>query len=62
MMKSEKNEALQIIAEMPGKCTTTDITAELYFKQKVEAGLRDLKNKRIISQKEVRQRMAQCLH
>lgn len=44
---------------MPDKSTTTDIMAELYFKQKVEAGLRDLEDKRIISQEDVRQRMAQ---
>ena len=58
-MAGVKEEAIKLIKELPDECTLTDIMAELYFKQKVEHGLKDIEEGRIISQEEVRKRMAQ---
>ena len=57
-MKKTKEDAIKLIQELPDKCTITDIMAELYFKQKVEQGLKDIENGKIISHEDVRKRMA----
>lgn len=57
-MSGIKDEAIKLIKELPDECTITDIMAELYFKQKVEQGLKDIEEGRIISHEEVRKRMA----
>lgn len=57
-MSGIKEEAIKLIKKLPDECTVTDIMAELYFKQKVEQGLKDIEEGRIITQEEVRQRMS----
>ncbi len=57
-MSIVKEEAIKIIRELPEECTFTDIMAELYFRQKVEQGLKDIEEGRVISHEEVRKRMA----
>jgi predicted transcriptional regulator len=57
-MSIVKEEAIKIIRDLPEECTFTDIMAELYFRQKVEQGLKDIEEGRVISQEEVRKRMA----
>jgi len=57
-MSIVKEEAIKLIRELPEECTFTDIMAEFYFRQKVEKGLKDIEEGRVMSQEEVRKRMA----
>jgi len=57
-MTKTKKEAIKLIQELPDECTITDIIAELYFKQKVEQGLKDIEEGKTISHEVVRKRMA----
>ena len=56
-MSAKKEEAIQLIRELPEDSSLTDILAGLYFKQKVEEGLADIESGRTITHEEVRQRM-----
>lgn len=55
---TDKHEALKIIQALPDDCSTEDILAELYFKQQVDAGLRDAAEGRTTSHDELRERIA----
>ncbi|GAN34254.1 MAG: hypothetical protein DYG83_08410 [Candidatus Brocadia sp. AMX2] len=56
-MTKAKEEAIKLIQKLPDECTITDIMAELYFKQKVEQGLKDIEEGRTMTHAEVRKRM-----
>ena len=56
-----KREALELIQQLPDNSSFEDIQYHLYVREKVEGGLRDLKNRRILSQKEVERRMKKWL-
>jgi len=58
-MAQVKEEVIQLIENLPDECSISDIMAELYFKQKVEEGLYDIEQGRILSQEEIRKQMAQ---
>ena len=55
---SDKREALKMIRALPDDCSTAEILAELFFKQQVDAGLRDVAEGRTISDSELRERIA----
>ena len=58
-MAQVKEEVIQLIENLPDECSISDIMAELYFKQKVEEGLYDIEQGRILSHEEIRKQMAQ---
>ncbi len=58
-MSAVKEQALELIKKMPDECTVSDIMAELYFIQKVEQGLKDIEDGRVLTQEEVRRQLAQ---
>ena len=58
-MSQAKAEALQLISRLPDTATTADILEELYFKEQVERGLRDVVEGRTISHEEFKERLAQ---
>lgn len=60
-MRNAKREALELIQQLPDNSSFEDIQYHLYVREKVEGGLRDLKNRRILSQKEVERRMKKWL-
>ena len=60
-MGNAKREALELIQQLPDNSSFEDIQYHLYVREKVEGGLRDLKNKRILSQKKVERRMKKWL-
>jgi hypothetical protein len=60
-MGNAKREALDLIQQLPEDSSFEDIQYHLYVREKVESGLRDLKNRRILSQKEVERRMKKWL-
>ena len=57
-MGQAKQEAIELIERMPDVVTTSDILDELYFKEQVEKGLKDVLEGRIISHDELKERHA----
>jgi hypothetical protein len=61
MMGNAKREALALIQQLPDNSSLEDLQYHLYVREKVEHGLRDLKSKQTLSQKEVERRMKKWL-
>ena len=53
-MSTAKEEAIRIIQKLPDNSTIDEIMAELYFKQQIEQGLRDLEEGRVYSHEQVK--------
>jgi predicted transcriptional regulator len=53
-----KEEVIELIEKMPDDCTVEDILYELYLKQKVDKGLQDIQEGRVVEHEEVKQRMS----
>ncbi len=60
-MKGIKQQVIRMIEALPEEITVDDIMAELYFKQQVDAGLRELDEGKWISHEEVEKRMSKWL-
>lgn len=60
-MSKVKSEAIELITKLPDECSLTDIMAQLYFKAKVESGLRDIEAGRTISHEELRKRVSRWI-
>lgn len=60
-MGKAKREAIELIQQLPEDTSLGEIQYHLYVREKVEGGLRDLKSKRTLSQKEVERRMNKWL-
>ena len=58
VMGKEKSEALELIKKLPDDVTTGAIMEELYFKQQIEKGLQDVTDGRVLTHKELKERMA----
>ena len=61
MMGNAKREALALIQQLPDNSSLEDIQYHLYLREKVEHGLRNLKSKQTLRQKEVERRMKKRL-
>jgi predicted transcriptional regulator len=57
-MPQAKEEALELIKRLPDEVTMLDIMEELFFKEQVERGLRDVAEGRVISHEELKARMS----
>jgi len=57
-MAKAKAEALELIKTLPDDVTTSGIMEELFFKQQVEKGLQDVAEGRVLTQAELKERMA----
>lgn len=57
-MNHEKQAAINLIQRLPDDATTADIIDELYFKQQIDRGLRDVVEGRLISHTELKERIA----
>jgi predicted transcriptional regulator len=57
-MSQEKREAIELIQRLPEDVTIQDIMEQLYFKQQVDKGLRDVAEGRVISHQELKERIA----
>jgi len=57
-MGREKTEALELIRKLPDDVTTDAIMEELYFKQQVDKGLRDVAEGRVLTHQELKERLA----
>ena len=58
-METDKKEAIELISRLPDEVTTIDIIEELYFKQQVDTGLRDVAEGRTLSHEELKKRIAE---
>jgi predicted transcriptional regulator len=57
-MAKAKAEALEMIKQLPDDVTTSFIMEELFFKQQVEKGLQDVAEGRVLTQQELKERIA----
>ena len=57
-MGKEKTEALELIRKLPDEVSTGAIMQELFFKQQIDKGLQDVAEGRVLTQKELKERMA----
>ena len=60
-MSEIKEQVLKLVRAMPENATLDDVMAELYFKKKVDAGLKELDEGKGISHKDVEKRMSRWL-
>jgi len=60
-METIKDSVIQMIHRMPDNISVQDIMAELYFRQKVDAGLQALDEGRGKEHKAVKERMKKWL-
>jgi len=60
-MSTVKEQVIEIIQQMPSDTNVSDIMAELYFRQKVDEGLKELDSGKGIPHKEVKGRLKKWL-
>ncbi len=60
-METAKQNALRAIEQLPEESTYEDIMERLLFVQKVEAGLEDVRQGKVVSHEEVKDRLAAWL-
>ena len=60
-MSTAKEEVLQILGRLPDDATYEDIQYHIYVCQKVERGLKDVEEGRVVSQQDAERRMAKWL-
>lgn len=56
-----KEQALELLSQLPDDCTTEDIVYHLYIREKVQRGREDVKNGRVHTHEEARKRLARWL-
>ena len=57
-MASAKEEVRKILEQIPDNSSYEDIQYHIYVREKVERGLKDVEDGRVLSQQEVERRMA----
>ena len=57
-MSSVKDEVRQILEKLPEDASLEDVQYHIYVRQKVERGLKDIVEGRVLTQDEVETRMA----
>jgi len=60
-MKTAKEEVLKILNHIPDDVSFEDIQYHIYVRGKIEKGLEDIKNGKLIDQEEIEQRMLKWL-
>jgi len=60
-VKGVKQQVIRMIEALPEEITVDDIMAELYFKQQVDAGLKELDEGKGIPHEEVEKRLSRWL-
>jgi hypothetical protein len=61
MSSNTKELVIEMIQRMPDDATVSDIMAELYIRQKIDVGLRQLDSGQSLSQEQVEQRLSRWL-
>lgn len=60
-MANAKEEILKMIEQLPDEASVADIMAELYFRQKVDAGLQELDEGKGLPHEQVEERLKKWL-
>lgn len=60
-MSAVKEKVIKMIKRLPENATVPDIMAELYFKQNVDEGLKELDESKSIPHSEVKKRLKKWL-
>ena len=60
-MQSVKQNAIKAIEQLSDESTFEDIMEQLLFMQKVEEGLEDIRQGRVVSHEDVKKQLAQWL-
>jgi len=60
-MKTAKQNALEVIKNLPDESSYEDIMEKIYFMQKVEKGIQDIKEGKVIPHEEVKKRLTRWL-
>jgi predicted transcriptional regulator len=60
-MRNAKQSAIEAIENLPDDSSYEDIMERLYFLQKVESGLKDIEDGRVVPHEEVKKRLARWL-
>ncbi|MCB1036721.1 MAG: hypothetical protein KDD47_23045 [Acidobacteria bacterium] len=61
MTTTAKEQVRQLLDELPDDASLTDIEYRIYLHAKVDQGLEDARNGRVLEQEEVEKRMAKWL-
>ncbi len=57
-MSSVKEEVIKLIRKMPEDCTYEDIQYELYLRAKIEAGIKDVEEGKVISHEDLKKEIS----
>jgi predicted transcriptional regulator len=60
-MRTAKEEVRKMLDQIPDDATFEDIQYHIYVREKIERGLKDIKEGNLVSQEEVEQRMSKWL-
>lgn len=60
-MKTAKKEVQKILEKIPDDSTFEDIQYHIYVREKIERGLKDVREGRVLSQKEAEKRLSKWL-
>ncbi len=60
-MKTAKKEVQKILEKIPNSSTFEDIQYHIYVREKIERGLKDVREGRVMSQKEVKKKLSKWL-
>ena len=60
-MLTTKKEVISLINNLPEDCDYDDIMAEIYFKQKVNQGLKDIEEGKVLTHKEDKKRLSKWI-
>lgn len=60
-MQTIKQEVSNLLNRLPDDCTLEDVQYHLYVLQKIERGLKDVKEGRVYTQEEVEEKMSKWL-
>ena len=58
-MSTAKKEVKKLLDQLPEKASYEDIQYHIYVRQKIERGLKDVKEGRVVSQKEIERKMVE---
>lgn len=60
-MSTPKEEVRKLLENLPGESSYEDIQYHIHVREKIERGLKDIKEGRVLSQEEVERRAAKWL-
>ena len=60
-MSTAKEEVRKLLEQLPDTSSFEDIQYHIYVREKIERGLQEVKEDRVLSQKEIERRMSKWL-